>query len=1010
MGRQVRFLLLALVTGALWECMARPPAVAPTTASPKFVVRLDPAARKSIPAIPVWTFDPSEPNEVCPEPAMCAAWAAFRIAHGEPYQAMSVKTAGDESVVILSEPPPSVDPVSLTALVRSIFGADLLDLREFRYPIGINGWLGDVVLRVRNDDQSKASVFSGDTMAQWSAPAGVVDRLHMLYRFFYQTNDGFWIDNLNQIAVPQEAVPDLNISAAALSGWTSDDAATWIPLENVDARAPWKDVKASSSPAAFRLGNELIALVLPPGQPLSYAQGAFREFAVASDLLVGAVKTNDGNVVLFGRARTVPLAVLPPLRFETFENFADHRASELEQSYERNEIFAGRVTGERWDWAPILLSAQLDDTEAGTVLNLADHVLKSWSEHGYVHYYEFWHKKPATYPFGNIRASTYFAKRYGTNSLLYNWNTEKFSSTVDLTDRRILSTNRANALPVLYDPSSDLGGTPAANSKDNDAPLHADAQRKASEARDYFARLGDPILVRDVQNVILFQTAQHYLSTANAPTTEGRSQRIALVLQREAEQVIDDVLSSDSSADASLKRDIRSFMENADLNVHQFAELTVAPRQLIPRLERARKALFDAYSAACREAGGKIVNDKCRNPGTPSWLDQPSLLRAYLQVEALDPTALMGITTRLSRGTDNAPILESALEESAKMPTTGFIRTPSIVLSRDVANVFSVGGHNIYAETEELSAAVVEREPVPPIATTLETRSTGTLLEEMRALPLRRDMTAVLAAAKSCDCDALITQDPSGEITLVRNAPPPVERVISGKSGVLDALAPPPELGVIRFDHFDPQTIHDILSTRALFESQTQGSSLLDRLGNLFGAQRGKSQTQIEVLADADPRDPTIELTGAEHISRRITWSGESSEIVSATEFNRLFGLPADSGTGSSTLRVVVRFNSNGPNQAAGSNPADVLGVRATGVDTTNPGPVQRFMSIFNTWLGRQPKQVHVLEAARDLNRDLRESMPGVQQQLFLAKNAQSLKVSVETHEPTAEWTVAALP
>jgi hypothetical protein len=86
--------------------------------------------------------------------------------------------------------------------------------------------------------------------------------------------------------------------------------------------------------------------------------------------------------VLFGRQRQISLGVLPPLRFENLQAFARNQTDHVAQSYERRRIFAGRVTVGKyaiWDWAPILLSPQLDDNKFGTLLNLADQILKSWS-------------------------------------------------------------------------------------------------------------------------------------------------------------------------------------------------------------------------------------------------------------------------------------------------------------------------------------------------------------------------------------------------------------------------------------------------------------------------------------------------------------------------------------------------------------------------------------------------------------------------------------------------------
>jgi len=62
----------------------------------------------------------------------------------------------------------------------------------------------------------------------------------------------------------------------------------------------------------------------------------------------------------------------------------------LRKAYERNNFLAGkfdRTTNA--DWAPIYLSQQLMNTEYGSLLNITDQVLKSWSLNGTVRYENF---------------------------------------------------------------------------------------------------------------------------------------------------------------------------------------------------------------------------------------------------------------------------------------------------------------------------------------------------------------------------------------------------------------------------------------------------------------------------------------------------------------------------------------------------------------------------------------------------------------------------------------------
>lgn len=63
-----------------------------------------------------------------------------------------------------------------------------------------------------------------------------------------------------------------------------------------------------------------------------------------------------------------------------------------------NNGFACKFT-ETKDWAPIFLSPQLVDTEYGSLLNITDQLLKSWSNLGLTRYEGFVYAEPSSWPF-----------------------------------------------------------------------------------------------------------------------------------------------------------------------------------------------------------------------------------------------------------------------------------------------------------------------------------------------------------------------------------------------------------------------------------------------------------------------------------------------------------------------------------------------------------------------------------------------------------------------------------
>src|SRR5216684_1052678 len=117
-----------------------------------------------IPAQVTWTYDSSARNS-CPLPKECDAWVEFRISHPSPYQSFVVADKSSESVIIISEPPPNLSREQLDRALRALFGDGLLQVSRFHWPTGVDGWLEDVVLRVRPSGDEKEQVTAGKGLA-----------------------------------------------------------------------------------------------------------------------------------------------------------------------------------------------------------------------------------------------------------------------------------------------------------------------------------------------------------------------------------------------------------------------------------------------------------------------------------------------------------------------------------------------------------------------------------------------------------------------------------------------------------------------------------------------------------------------------------------------------------------------------------------------------------------------------------------------------------------------------
>ena len=94
-----------------------------------------------------------------------------------------------------------------------------------------------------------------------------------------------------------------------------------------------------------------------------------------------------------------------------------------------------------------------------------------------------------------------------------------------------------------------------------------------------------------------------------------------------------------------------------------------------------------------------------------------------------------------------------------------------------------------------------------------------------QSIPAR--VADVARRAAACDCDALAVRGGDGSIQFVRNAPPAGNRTVLSTVDMIDVLAEPPPLSVVRMEGFDPQTVDAV--TKGLL-SRITGRGSPDRV------------------------------------------------------------------------------------------------------------------------------------------------------------------------------------
>ena len=420
-----------------------------------------------------------EPIENCLAYAeMTDLWKEFREKNPYNTQIVGLKEYSDGSfTIILSEPSEHVTRKKLVKFVKPYNHIEINPQTQ----IGIDGWLKDALICF--NDVKDFKKFTSD-----------------LFELLYGTDYKATYTDLSQMPSHVDfAEEDLNyqISAEELRAWLIDG----------DESFHNDRVNSTSFPELFNLHKSMdiyysdtpgfVVWLLPRHTTLK--QKDFdrfsRIFALDTDLILGAIST-DRTTAIIGRERCVSIDDLPPMRIETMRMLAQTTESELSQSYERNHLFAGKSESE-WDLAPILLSDELWHTEYGSMLNITDQMLKSWSENGSIDYYHFGYSHPTDWAFYDGALSD-----LGATELTYNWNTAGAGYVIEGSVEcpyDIYALNRTGSLPVSYIP----GDT-------DEITVDDQIYQFEEKAYDFFSNLSSPELVKVAEYASLYQIFRNF--------------------------------------------------------------------------------------------------------------------------------------------------------------------------------------------------------------------------------------------------------------------------------------------------------------------------------------------------------------------------------------------------------------------------------------------------------------------------------------------------------------------
>lgn len=623
-------------------------------------------------------------------------WKDFRAQYQFHIQTIAVSRPheGGSRSLIIAEPPPHVTLDGLRQIDPL-----LSDPRVMQQFVGHDGWVKDVLF--------KLPALSGREL---DALAIKLNR----YLFFtaYKTSALLISPGVGRTA---EKLPlDLRVSAAQLRSWTSSRAAKFVPLLGGAPQGLAEILHGKVGGVFLSSSPGLVLWAFPSEGDLASRRIEAREFAVDSDLMLGAISSGP-MVAVIARERIVPCDVVPPLRAETIFLLASANTDELAQSYERTHFAAGKYDlKQNADWAPIFLSDELIDTEYGSLLNITDQLLKSWSLNGTVWYERFRYPDPPKWAFPKPLIDV-----LDVPELTFNWNTTGAGYSAEGGEFTTLALNRTGALPVSYIPE----GQP------DDPRLEAMVAAKEGTAYSYFAQMNDPNLVRVVQYASLYQIFRRFNVTAVAPPgvhaapAEALTNQVMTQLDAFPELTEDKVKSNLqglidrhelSEIEAlSVLQSLDHFKELQEIlgkaiqrwgpsGLRQLSEIVVNPRVSSGELKEALQRLITVAGPMPVSRLKETVRGTLSAPTIMAALSDPASLVSRLQPEDQRVLAFHALARDINRnksliraltGTSVAALMK-IYEENQRRPVSSWIHTPSIVVSYTKEKAAS-GGHNL---------------------------------------------------------------------------------------------------------------------------------------------------------------------------------------------------------------------------------------------------------------------------------------------------------------------------
>lgn len=353
------------------------------------------------------------------------------------------KSPGDVNLLI-TEPPSAFLPGSSKVKATAAKLGPNTGVLWVKTPRGSNGWVRDLVFTMRIPACRDHN--SPDCSGTLKEAVG-----SLAFEVFGTTYKAHAV-TLEQVPrfTAFSAPANLQVDIGGFANLFTNNPPSFLPWNASETTTFKRVLEGQVTGTFYSSPSGLVLFSFSLSDPLMPLQGAFRQFAIDSDILLGGARgsADQDRLVLIARERRSDIFQAPPLRFEDLELAVKARNTGQFQTF-GDALFGGAKlchgVAAGSDLHPAFLSAELMDTRYGSTLNATDVLIKSYTEGGDFKAVGLDLPLPENFPF---KRNEVFIKSGG--DLTYNWSIDRAVEVLNAPDFQLLMADQSASLAVSY--------------------------------------------------------------------------------------------------------------------------------------------------------------------------------------------------------------------------------------------------------------------------------------------------------------------------------------------------------------------------------------------------------------------------------------------------------------------------------------------------------------------------------------------------------------------------------